>query len=54
VEWPSELPSIILDGINVIKMSSFQYFLYLQKQKKVIGGLDPVNRVGVPAQLFVY
>jgi len=26
------------DIINVIKMPSFQYFLYLRKQKKVIGG----------------
>jgi len=26
------------DVINVIKMSSFQYFLYLREQKKVIGG----------------
>jgi len=26
------------DVINVIKMPSFQYFLYLRKQKKVIGG----------------
>jgi len=26
------------DAINVIKMSSFQYFLYLREQKKVTGG----------------
>ena len=26
------------DVINVIKMASFQYFLYLQEQKKVNGG----------------
>jgi hypothetical protein len=26
------------DVINVIKMPSFQYFLYLWEQKKVIGG----------------
>ena len=26
------------DVINVIKMPSFQYFLYLQEQKKVAGG----------------
>ena len=26
------------DVINVIKMPSFQYFVYLQEQKKVIGG----------------
>ena len=29
---------IIPDVINVIKMPSFQYFLYLREQKKVIGG----------------
>jgi len=29
---------IIPDAINVIKMPSFQYFLYLREQKKVIGG----------------
>ena len=29
------------DVINVIKMLSFQYFLYLREQKKVIGGLSP-------------
>ena len=42
---------IIPDVINVIKMSSFQY--YLREQKEVSGGLDPVNRQGVPTQLFV-
>jgi hypothetical protein len=26
------------DVINVIKMPSFQYFLHLQEQEKVIGG----------------
>jgi len=26
------------DVINVIKMFSFQYFLYLREQQKVIGG----------------
>jgi len=41
------------DVINVIKMPSFQYFLYLREQKKVNGELDPVNRQGVPKQLFV-
>jgi hypothetical protein len=40
------------DVINVIKMHFFQYFLYLLEQKKVIG-LDPMNRQGVPTQLFV-
>jgi hypothetical protein len=37
-------------------MHSFQYVLYLQEQKKVTGhwGLDPLNREGVRAQLFVY
>jgi len=29
---------IIPDVINVIKMPSFQYFLYLREQKKVTGG----------------
>ena len=29
---------IIPGVINVIKMPSFQYFLYLRKQKKVTGG----------------
>jgi len=42
------------DVISVIKMPSFQYFLCLREQKKVTGGLDPVNRQGVPTQLFVY
>jgi len=41
------------DVINVIKMPSFQYFLYLREQKKSHWGLDPVNRQGVPIQLFV-
>jgi len=40
------------DVINVIKMPSFQYFLYLREKKKVTGGLDPVSRQGVPTQLF--
>jgi hypothetical protein len=44
----------ITPDVIVIKMPSFQYFLYLQEQKKVIKGLDPVNREGVIAQLFVY
>jgi len=39
--------------INVIKMTSFQYFLYLQEQRKSHWGLDKVNRQGVPTQLFV-
>ena len=30
-------PCITPDVISVIKMPSFQYFLYLQEQKKVIG-----------------
>jgi hypothetical protein len=29
---------INLDVINVIKIPSFQYFLYLREQKKVMGG----------------
>ena len=41
------------DVINVIKMPSFQYFLYLWGQKKSHWGLDAVNRQGVPTQLFV-
>jgi hypothetical protein len=40
------------DVINVIKMPSFQYFLYLRDQKKCQWGLDPVNREGVPAYLY--
>jgi hypothetical protein len=40
------------DVINVIKMYSFQYFLYLQEQKKSHWGLDPINKEGVQAQLF--
>jgi hypothetical protein len=43
---------IIPDVINVIKMSSFQYFLCL-RGKKSHWGLDPVNRQGVPTQLLV-
>jgi len=31
------------DVINVIKMPSLQYFLYLREQKKVIGGLSPLT-----------
>jgi hypothetical protein len=41
------------DVINVIKMPSFQYFRYPREQKSH-WGLDPMNREGVPAQLFVY
>jgi len=42
------------DVISVIKMPSFQYFLYLREQKKKgHWGLDPANRQGVPTQLFV-
>ena len=37
----------------VIKIPSFQYFLYFREQKKSHWGLDPVNRQGVPRQLFV-
>jgi hypothetical protein len=39
--------------INVIKVPSFQYFLCLREQKKSNWALDPVNRQGVPTQLFV-
>jgi len=38
---------ITSDIINIIKMPSFQYFLYLREQKKSHWGLDPVNRQGV-------
>jgi hypothetical protein len=41
------------DVINVIKIPSFKYFLYIREQKKSHWGLDPVNRQGVPTQLFV-
>ena len=41
------------DVINVIKMPSFQYFLYLGDQKKVTRVLDTVNRQGVPTELFL-
>jgi len=44
-------PCITPDVINVIKMRTFQYFLYLKEKKKSLG-LDPVNRQGVPTQLF--
>ena len=43
---------IIPDVIHVIKMPSFQYFLYLRDKKKSHWILDPVNRQGVPTQLF--
>ena len=32
---------------DVIKIPSFQYFLYLREEKKSHWGLDPVNRQGV-------
>ena len=41
------------DVINVSKIPSFQYFLYLREQQKSQWGLDPVSRQGVPTQLFV-
>ena len=44
---------IISDVISIIKMHSLQYFLYLREQKEVNGGLDLVNRQGVPTHLFV-
>jgi hypothetical protein len=31
-------PRIIPDVINVVKMPSFQYFLYIREQNKVSGG----------------
>ena len=42
----------IIPDLIVMKMPSFQYFLYLREQKKSLG-LDPLNRQGVPKQLFV-
>jgi hypothetical protein len=42
------------DVISIIKIFSYQYFLYLRKHKNVFRGLDPVNKEGVPAQLLVY
>jgi len=53
MEWPSEPLFFYPDVINVIKMPSFQNFLYLREQKKSHWGLDLVNRQGVPTQLFV-
>jgi hypothetical protein len=44
---------ITADIINVIKIRSFKYFIYLREQKKSHSGLDPVNREGVKVQLFV-
>jgi hypothetical protein len=44
---------ITTDIINVIKMPSCQYTLSSGTEKRHLG-LDPVNRKGVPAQLFVY
>ena len=41
------------DVISVIKMPSFRYFLYFLGKDKRRWGLDPVNRQGVPTQLFV-
>jgi len=38
---------------DVIKMPSFQYFLYLGGTEKSHWGLYPVNRQGAPTQLFV-
>jgi hypothetical protein len=44
---------ITADVVSVVKMPFFQYFLYLQEQKKSHWVLDPVNGEGFPAQLFV-
>jgi hypothetical protein len=38
VLWNGFQSCITLDVINVIKMPSFQYFLYLREEKKVTGG----------------
>jgi hypothetical protein len=35
--------NITPDVINIIKMPSFQYFLYLREQEKVTGGLETMN-----------
>jgi len=43
---------VIPDVINVIKMPSFHYFLYLREQKTLLE-LDPVNMQSIPTQLFV-
>jgi hypothetical protein len=43
---------ITSDVISVIKMPFFQYLS--SGTEKSHWGLDPVNREGVPAQLFVY
>jgi hypothetical protein len=39
---------------DVIKMPSFQYLPLSLGTEKSHWGLDPVNKEGVPAQLFVY
>jgi len=39
------------DVTNIIKMPSFQYFLYLWEQKSH-WGLDPMNRQRVPTHYF--
>jgi len=52
VLW-NDLQSCCCITPDVIKMPIFQYFLYFWEQKKVTGGgLDLVNRQGVPTQLF--
>jgi hypothetical protein len=42
------------DVMNVIKMPSFQYFFLSSRTEKSHWELDPANKEGVPAQLFVY
>ena len=44
---------ITSDVISVIKMPSLKY-LFICGTEKSHWGLDPVNRQGVPKQLFVY
>ena len=44
---------IIPDVINVVKIPSLQYFIYLREQKKSHWGLHLVNRQGVPTRLSV-
>jgi hypothetical protein len=53
VLWNDLLSWHLPDVISVIKMPSFQYFLFFGKRKKRHWGLDPVSREGVSAQLFV-
>jgi hypothetical protein len=46
VEWPSKLP---LYYSKCHQNAFLSIFPFIWEQKKVIRGLDPVNREGVPA-----